>query len=169
MIYLRKLLYADVKRIASLLNNRNISMQLQDSVPYPYLESDAVNFLNLLDFDRAQKVFGVEYERDLVGLVGLILQRGDYRLSAEIGYWLGEEYWGKGIMTEAVGEVVRLGFDKLNLLRIYSSVKGNNIASQRVMEKVGFSLEGVLRSAIIKNGHIQDEYRYAILNEHFEL
>lgn len=107
----------------------------------------------------------VEYEGALAGVVGLVPQTDVYRISAEIGYWLGESFWGKGIMTEAVKRMVDYGFNHLNLVRIFTGVFDFNKGSQRVLEKAGFQLECIFRKALIKNGVVCDEYRFAVINE----
>ena len=167
MVGLRRLVPWDTSRIAELLNNRNIWDQLRDSIPFPYSESDAENYLSFIENDKSQVVYGVECSGVLVGIVGLILQTDIYRFSAELGYWLGEEYWGRGIMPQIVREIVQIGFKEYNLLRIFSGVLEHNKRSMRVLEKSGFMLEAILKKAVIKNGVIQDEYRYVLLNDGF--
>ncbi len=167
MIKLRELVESDSQRVAELINNKNVLEQLKDFIPYPYHESDAECFINLVAADSMQVHFGIEVDSVIVGVIGLVLQNDVYRLSAELGYWLGEEYWGNGIMSWSVKEMVKLGFNEHNLLRIYSTAMEYNNRSQRVLEKSGFVLEAVLKKAIIKNNIIQDEYIYSILNDNF--
>ena len=93
----------------------------------------------------------------------MVLQTDVYRLSAEIGYWIGEPYWGLGIATRAVELLTQYGFNQLGLVRIYSGVFDFNVPSRKVLEKAGFKLEGIFEKSIIKNGEIRDEYRYAKL------
>lgn len=164
-VCLRRLTGADTGRIAGLINNKRIWDNLRDFIPYPYSVSDAEDYLEMIAGDVSQVVYGVECEDELVGVAGLVLQQDVYRYSAEIGYWLGEEYWGRGIMTRAVGQITDIGFSEYNLLRIYAGVIESNTASMRVLEKAGFRFEGVLKKAMVKNGVIADEYRYALLNE----
>ena len=169
MVSLRRLVEEDAPNLAKLLNNINIVKQLRDFIPFPYSEEDARNFIGFVTSDSLQKVYAIEVEEVLVGVVGLVLQEDIYKLSAELGYWLGEAHWNKGIMTQAVKEILKRGFNEFKLLRIYSGVKQNNKGSQRVLEKAGFKLEGVFKKAIVKNGLVMDEYRYAILNSDFSL
>ncbi len=154
---------SDKVALASLCNNPKIHNNLRDIIPFPYLEKDAEYFINLCGNERVKTNFAIEFEGEFVGVIGFGLQTDVYRLSAEIGYWIGEPFWGKGIATRAVKLLVEYGFLHLGLVRIYSSVFDYNKASQRVMEKAGFLLEGIFRKAIFKNGKICDEYRYAIL------
>ncbi len=167
MVNLRKLVASDSLRIARLLNNKLIWDQLCDYIPYPYTPADGSDFIIKMRRDAEEKVFGIESDEQLVGIIGITLQKDIHRLSADVGYWLGEEYWGCGIMTSALGKMLGIAFNDLHLLRVFASVKELNTASQRVLEKSGFVLEGVFKNAIIKNDIIQDEYRYARLNPNF--
>jgi ribosomal-protein-alanine N-acetyltransferase len=103
----------------------------------------------------------------LVGVIGIYPQSDVYRGTAELGYWLGQPFWGKGIATAAVRRIVEFGFEELHLRRIFADVFASNPASRRVLEKAGFQLEGVRQLAIIKNEQIQDDYHYAIVNPRF--
>jgi RimJ/RimL family protein N-acetyltransferase len=105
--------------------------------------------------------FAIEYMGELAGCIGLVKQTDVYKLSAEIGYWIGEPYWGLGIATTAVELLTEYGFHQLGLVRIYSGVFDFNKASQRVLEKAGYQLEGIFEKSVIKNGKICNEYRYA--------
>ncbi len=164
-IHLRTLSQADASKMALMLNNKKIWDQLRDYIPFPYTENDAKEFIDFISGDETQHVFGIEHDVfGLCGVVGLIVQKGIYRYSAEIGYWLGEEYWGKGIMTEAVGLITKYGFSTLNLKRIYSGIFEYNIASMRALEKNGYSKEAIFKKAIIKNGKLMDEHRYGIVS-----
>jgi RimJ/RimL family protein N-acetyltransferase len=102
-----------------------------------------------------------------VGGIGLDLQADVHRHSAEIGYWLGAAHWGHGIATEAVRAVTAHGFSALDLCRIFAGVFAWNPASGRVLEKAGYTLEGRLRQAVIKDGQALDVVVYAILREDF--
>ncbi len=115
--------------------------------------------------ENPKQTFAIEYSGQLCGGVGLIIQEDVYRKSAEIGYWVGEPYWGKGIASEAVTQLTEYGFNELNLLRIYAGVFDFNVGSMKVLEKNGFVKEGVFKNAVIKNGRICDEHRYCKLRE----
>lgn len=162
-IRLRPFREDDAPVLARLFNNKKIWNNIRDYIPHPYLEQDAREFIGFCKKEDPQTTFGVEYDRELVGAVGLVPQTDVYRISAEIGYWLGEPFWGNGIMTEAVRQMVDYGFKHLNLIRIYSGVFDFNKGSQRVLEKAGFKRECVFEKALIKNGQICDEYRYALV------
>ena len=166
MIKLRRLESTDASRIASLANNKNVWDNLRDYIPYPYEEKDAEYFIGLTKQEDPAQTFGIiNSESELCGVIGLVLQKDVYKLSAEIGYWLGEAYWGKGISTKAVELITAYGFDQLNLERIYTGVFDFNKASMRVLEKNGYTQEGLFRKAVIKNGNRIDEYRYSKLKD----
>ncbi|RCW36633.1 GNAT family N-acetyltransferase [Marinilabilia salmonicolor] len=164
-IRLRPFREEDAPVLARLLNNKKIWNNIRDFVPHPYSEQDARDFIAICRKEDPLYTFVVEYEEQLAGVVGVVPQKDVYRISAEIGYWLGEPFWGKGIMTEAVKRMVDYGFNDLNLIRIFTGVFDFNKGSHRVLEKAGFKLECIFRKALIKNGVVCDEYRYAIINE----
>jgi RimJ/RimL family protein N-acetyltransferase len=164
-IRLRPFREEDAPVLARLLNNKKIWNNIRDFVPHPYSEQDARDFIAICRKEDPLYTFVVEYEGQLAGVVGVVPQKDVYRISAEIGYWLGEPFWGKGIMTEAVKRMVDYGFNDLNLIRIFTGVFDFNKGSHRVLEKAGFKLECIFRKALIKNGVVCDEYRYAIINE----
>lgn len=154
----------DIKKLTELCNNKKIWDNLRDFIPYPYTEKDAEEFIKLCSKEDPIITFAIDFSDKLVGCIGLIPQKDIYRLNAEIGYWIGEPYWGLGIATQAVRLTVDYGFNKLNLIRIYTGVFDYNIASQRVLEKAGFKKEGIFEKATVKNGQIHDENRYSIIN-----
>jgi [ribosomal protein S5]-alanine N-acetyltransferase len=163
-IDLRALKESDRKQIASLINNKKIWDNLRDYIPYPYSISDADHFIDLTIKQSPAITFGIlKDDTELCGVIGLVPQKDIYRIAAELGYWIGEKYWGKGIATEAVGIITQYGFDKLNLERIYAGVFDFNKPSKRVLEKNGFKQEGIFRRAVIKNDIIHDEYLFAKL------
>ena len=164
-IKLRRPDFSDVPILSRLLNNKKIWDNLTNRVPYPYNESDAKNFINLINNDELQHVFAIEHNRNFCGLVGLTVQKDVYEKSAELGYWIGEPFWGKGIATKAVKLITEIGFNKLKLIRIYAGVFEFNIASMKVLERNGFIKEGIFKKAIFKNERILDEHRYYKLNQ----
>lgn len=135
-------------------------------MPHPYHEKDAEVFVNqICAKENPQQTFAIEYKSALVGCIGLKKQSDVYRLSAELGFWIGERFWNKGIATEAIQLACYYAFEYLELIRVYAAVFDFNIASKKALEKAGFTLEAVLEKAVIKNGQICDEYRYARLKE----
>jgi len=164
-IKLRRLNLSDVSKLAKLANNKNIWNNLRDRMPYPYNENDAEFFIKLTEQENPKQTFGIEYNEKLCGVIGLIVQNDVYRKSAEIGYWIGEPYWGKGIATIAVELITNSGFNTLNLNRIYAGVFEYNITSMHVLEKNGFKKEGVFKKSVLKNEKFFDEHRYYKLND----
>ncbi len=162
-IKLRILRYADRVTLAKLANNIKIWNNLRDMLPHPYSFGDADKFIDMVKLQKPQVTFAIEFEHDFVGVIGIILQPDVYRKGAEIGYWIGEPFWSKGIATTALSLATKYGFEELNLERLYAGVFDFNKASKRVLEKCGYQLEGISRNAIFKNGKLIDEYRYAKL------
>lgn len=164
-IKIRPLEVSDKTELAKLANNKKIWNNLRDSIPFPYTESDAGFFINLTKKEEPKQTFGIEYEGKLSGIIGLVIQKNVYKKSAEIGYWIGEPFWGNGIATKAVELITKYGFDKLDLNRIYTGVFEYNIASMKVLEKNGYEKEGIFKNAILKNDKICDEHRFFKINE----
>ena len=164
-IHLRKPEKEDASQIARLMNNRNIWNNLRDFVPHPYQEKDALEFISNCQNEDPSVTFAIEYESQLCGVIGLILQKDVFRVSAELGFWIGEPYWGRGIATAAIKEMVNYGFKTFDLRRMYAGVFEGNIGSMRALEKAGFEKEAVLKNAIIKNNQILHLHQYAIVGK----
>jgi len=137
-VKLRSLMDEDIVDLARLANNRNVWNNLRDRMPHPYSEVDAKEFITITKNEQPRQNFSIEYEGKFCGVIGFLLQYDVYRGSAEIGYWLGEPFWRKGIATGAVRLITEYGFSELNLRRIYASVFAFNKASARVLEKNGY-------------------------------
>ena len=156
---------ADVLRYA---NNDKIARNLRDVFPFPYILTDAENFVNsCVEADESRQLFrAIEVDGRAVGSISLCLGSDVYRMTAELGYWLAEEYWGRGIMTEAVKRVCGEGAQRWeDMVRIYAEPFAHNTASRRVLEKAGFTLEGVLRRSVFNRNEVHDSCMYALLWE----
>lgn len=164
-VNLRPLTMADAPKMAELANNKNISINLRDGFPHPYTLEHAKSFVEMCMAQDPTTIFGIVYDGEYVGNVGLTKGTDVYRKSAELGYFLGEPYWNRGIMTQAVNLATQFAFERLNVVRVFSSIFEYNIASQRVLEKCGFTREAVLKKAVFKSGQLWDEIRYAKLRE----
>ncbi len=164
-ITIRPLQTSDKAILAQLANNKNIWDNLRDYIPFPYEEHDAGSFITRTKEENPKQTFGITYKGHLSGIVGLVVQEDVYQGSAEIGYWVGEPYWGNGIATKAVELITEYGFDQLALHRIYAGVFAYNTASIKVLEKNGFKKEGIFKNAIVKNDKRCDEHRFYKLNE----
>ena len=167
-IKLRRLTIEDKQVLAKLINNKKVCDNLRDYVPFPYTEDDAINFINFTKDENPQRNFAIEYEGNLCGMIGLIPLNDVYKRTAEIGYWIGEPFWGKGIATEAVRMITEYGFNELNVIRIHTGVFEYNPGSMRVLEKNGYKKDCVFEKAILKNGKIWDEHRYSKINEEYQ-
>lgn len=163
-IKLRPLEKADKTWIAVLLNNKKICDNLRDLIPFPYTEKDAIFFINAMKDGNPATVFGIEYNGECCGVISLIPQKDVYSKSAEIGYWLGEPFWNKGILTTAVRLITEYGFQQLSFVRLFAGVFEYNPASMKVLEKNGYKKEGVFEKSIFKNGQLWNEHRYAKVN-----
>lgn len=155
-----KLTPSDV--IQQLANSYAIAKNLRDVFPHPYTIEDAVSFLELASNGSLGYILGIYDNNTFVGCCSLIPQHDVYRINAEIGYWIGESYWGKGYATEAVKLLIDSAFDELDLLRVYAYVFEYNTGSMRVLEKVGFEKEAIIKYSIIKEGKVFDEHLYSI-------
>lgn len=144
-------------------NNPNVSRFLLNRFPSPYTMEAAIHWVdNLVDQDPLVN-FAITIDDQVIGGIGLELREDVYHKTALIGYWLSEELWGKGITTEAVKMITQYAFNCLDIIRIQAGVLDKNRASMRVLEKAGYTKEGMLRKAAIKRGEIMDEHIYAIL------
>lgn len=164
-IEMKPLSVADGSRIALLADNKKIRDNLRTNFPDPYTPEEAEKFIRQRLQDEKNKVFGIHFRGEFSGVIGLHLQEGVYRYSAELGYWLGEPYWGKNIATRSVRLIVEYGFKELDLNRIFAGVYEFNPASMRVLEKCGFVPEGISRKAIYRNNRFWDEHRFALLHD----
>ena len=165
-ITLRRLADTDADSMALLANNKKIWDCVRDLFPHPYTPDDAVDFIKRTQTESPHLTFAIINQADeLCGVIGLVPNEDVYRIGSEIGYWIGEPYWGQGIASEAVARMIRYGFDELELERIYAGVFDFNKASMRVLERNGFTREGIRRRAVIKNGQVRDEHHYAIVRD----
>ena len=144
-------------------NNWNVWINLRDAFPHPYTLADAHVFLAHAIERRPETFFAIEVGGGAAGGIGFVLQSDVERMSAEIGYWLGESYWGRGIATEALVALTRHAVDTHGLTRIYALPFAWNAASCRVLEKAGYVLEARLRRSAIKDGRIVDQLQYAFV------
>lgn len=146
-------------------NNRKVWINLRDSFPFPYTPADAKGWIRLASTDAINQVFAIDVDGFAVGAIGLKPGEDVHRVGAEIGYWLGEEFWNRGIATEAINAVVDYGFKTLDLVRVHAEVFEWNTASMRVLEKAGFVREGVLAKSAIKDRKVIDQVLYARVRE----
>jgi RimJ/RimL family protein N-acetyltransferase len=142
-------------------NNYKIWRNVRDRFPHPYTMDDALAWIEFASSEKPVANFAIVVEGAAAGGVGLMMQTDIYRRSAEIGYWLGEDFWGRGIVSEAVGALTEWAFASFDLSRIYAGVLEWNPASMRVLEKAGYQFEARLRKAVTKEGVTMDDFIYA--------
>ena len=164
-VRLRRLGPLDAPRMAELANNEKISRNLTDGFPHPYMLADAESFLERFSEQEPLTFFAIEYKGEYAGNISLMPGQDIHRKSAEIGYFLGEPFWNKGIATVAVGLITEYGFRELGFSRIHTGIFEYNQASMRVLEKCGFVKEGIFRKSVFKMNRLWDEVRYAKINE----
>jgi [ribosomal protein S5]-alanine N-acetyltransferase len=143
-------------------NNRKVWMNLRDRFPHPYTETDAKNWLESVIGRFPETNFAICVCDEAVGGIGFILQQDVAYRSAEIGYWLGEDYWGRGLATESVGAITEYAFAHHDVCRLYAHVFEWNVASARVLEKAGYAFEGRLKKSVTKAGRTIDQLLYAV-------
>jgi [ribosomal protein S5]-alanine N-acetyltransferase len=160
---LRPFVSADAASVAAVANDPRIWLQLRDLFPHPYRVADAEAYIDRVASIDPPLALAIVVDARAVGGVGLEPMSDINRRSAEIGYWLGAAYWGRGIATEAVTLVTDWGLDAHGLLRIFAQPFASNIASRRVLEKAGYLLEGTLRCSAVKDGAVRDQCMYARL------
>lgn len=160
-IKLRPWQLADLDNLVKYANNAAIARFMTDQFPHPYTPEHGKIFIEFATSNPTAKIFAIEVNGEVVGGIGIHPQTDIYRKNAEMGYWLGEPFWGKGIITQAIGQIVDFAFNNLNIDRVFARPFGSNKASQRVLEKAGFSLEARFSKTFFKNGNYEDELIYA--------
>lgn len=155
----------DLASLVSQANNRNIWLNLRDRFPNPYTRRDGRAFLHAVQAQRLETSFAIAVEGAAIGSIGFVPLSDVERVSAEIGYWIGEPFWGRGIATEALVAVTRYAIETHGLTRIFALPFAWNEASCRVLEKAGYVLEARLRRSAIKDGRIVDQMQYAFIAE----
>jgi [ribosomal protein S5]-alanine N-acetyltransferase len=156
----------DAPELAVIADNKKIADNVRDGFASPYTIKDAYEWLNLiLPENNPARLFAIIYEKRIVGSIGLVTKTNIYRKNIEIGFFLVEELWGKGIITRAIKCVTSYAFREFDIVRVYAEVFSDNIGSRRALEKAGFILEATLKNNIIKNEIIKDSCIYSVLKE----
>lgn len=154
---------ADTEPLARYADNHKIWLNLRDAFPHPYTRHDAREFIKAVRNRTPETTFAIAVGEGVIGSVGFVLRHDVERVSAEIGYWLAEPFWGRGIATEALMAVTDYAIVTHALTRIYALPFAGNAASCRVLEKAGYTLEARLRRSAIKNGVVTDQFQYAFI------
>ena len=153
----------DEASLARHANNRNVSRNLRDRFPFPYTAAAAAEWISRVGTQEPVTAFAIVVDGAAVGGVGIELGADVFRRSAEVGYWLGEPFWGRGIATEVLRAVTEYAFAQFDICRLEAGVFDWNPASARVLEKVGYTLEGRARSAVLKDGRLGDRLLYGLV------
>ena len=154
----------DVEAIVKHANNINVAKQLRDRFPHPYTRRHAIDFLQHAVGSEPLTNFAIDRAGEAIGGVGVVPGTDIECYSAEIGYWLSETMWGRGITTEAVALVSEYIFSERNMLRLFAVPFADNQASRRVLEKAGYACEGIMRASSVKAGERRDQALYARIN-----
>lgn len=159
----------DKTALAKILNNPKVLNNLRDGLPYPYTEKDAEFFIRgMLTADKNSTYsFAITADDELVGCITVFRQKNIHSRTAEMGYYLGEPYWGNGYMTEAIRQISRYIFENTDIIRIFAEPYSHNSASCRALEKAGFSYEGTLRCNAVKCGRVVDMKMYSLINDRY--
>ena len=156
---------SDRSSLVRYADNRRIWINLRDAFPHPYTIHDAREFIRAIRSRSPETTFAITVGDEAVGSIGFVLHRDVERVSAEIGYWLAEPFWGRGITAEALAAVTTLAIQQHGLTRIYAVPFAWNAASCRVLEKAGYVLEARLRNSAVKDGKLTDQLQYAFIAE----
>ena len=159
---LRPFSMSDLDDLVKHADNFNIAKNLTDKFPHPYSAENGLAFIEMTQSMRPVSVFAIAVDGKVAGGIGLHPQGDIQRLNAELGYWVAEPFWGHGIATRAIAQIVDFGFKNLEINRIFARPFGSNLASQRVLEKAGFKFEARFEKTLIKNGAFEDELFYAV-------
>jgi RimJ/RimL family protein N-acetyltransferase len=155
---------SDAPSLAKHANNRKVASQLRDRFPHPYTLADARQFIEAVSGARPTTLFAMVVDSEAVGGIGFSPGADVERFSAEVGYWLAEPYWGRGITVDAIRLMSTYAFETCNMLRLFALPFADNARSIRVLEKSGYTREALLRSSSVKYGEIRDQALYALIN-----
>lgn len=153
---------SDLDSLVRHANNSNIAKNMMDRFPHPYTAENGKLFIESASSSDPVSIFAIEIDGEAVGGIGIHPQQDVFRKSAELGYWLAEPFWGKGIISLAIPQMLDLAFKTFDITRVFARPYGTNKGSQRVLEKTGFTLEARLEKTIFKNGEYLDELIYAV-------
>ena len=157
----------DVESLTKYANNRNVWLGLKDCFPHPYRRKDAQKWIDWVKNQEPETHFAIVSETEVIGGIGIKLGSDVYYLSGEIGYWIGEPFWGRGIATRAMKVFSEFAFYEYDLLRLHACIFSDNLASRNVLEKAGFTCEGKLEKAVVKDGIVLDKFIYTRINEDY--
>lgn len=158
----------DASSLVQHANNPRVARNLRDGFPYPYAMDDARRWLEMVGENRTDLILAIEIDGMAAGGIGIHAGKDVYRYNGEIGYWLSEVHWGRGIMSDAVAALVDHAFLQTRWLRIFATIFQHNISSMRVLEKCGFTLEAIHKLTVMKEGELLDEHLFALRKEQWK-
>lgn len=161
----RSFLYGDASALSRHGNNLNIARNLRDSFPHPYTIEHARAWIQHVKENESANRFVIACGPEAIGEIGFVAQLDVHRHSAEIGYWISEQHWGKGVMSKALGCVSDYAFERQNIVRLFADVVEYNQGSSRVLDKCGYQLEGVLRKHIFKGEEFFDQLLFSKIRQ----
>ncbi len=156
---------SDINSLTKYLNNKKIWDNCRDSLPFPYTLTDAEQFIQLISTQKQQNHYCIDIANEAVGNISFERGKDVERFNAEVGYWLAEPYWNQGIMCEALGCVINKYLTSTDVIRLFANVYESNVASMRVLEKVGFRKAGIHKNACFKNGHFTNVHYFELLKD----
>ena len=167
---IRKWLLSDAEDLTVAISNKKVQDNLRDGIPYPYTVQDGINFISaMLSADENDTfAFAITINDKVVGSIGVFRKDNVHFRTAEMGYYIAEEFWGKGLGASAVRQICEYIFENTDIIRIFAEPFAYNIASCRVLEKSGFQYEGTLRSNAVKNGQVLDMKMYSLIKSDIE-
>lgn len=152
----------DLESLVKYANNFNIAKNMTDGFPHPYTKENGKAFIEFATRDNPIHIFAIDVNSEAVGGIGIHPQQDIYKKNVELGYWLAEPFWGKGIVSKAVLQMLDFAFKTYDIERVFARPYGTNTGSQKVLEKCGFKLEARFEKTLFKNGEYLDELVYAV-------
>lgn len=153
------------KNIAKYANNPKIANNLRNTFPSPYAENDAINYINHALDENNHFSKAIVVNNEAIGSIAINIQDDVYIKSAELGYWIGEDFWNKGIISKAITEFSKEVFNNFDIIRIFAEPFSYNLYSTKALENANYKLEGIKRKSIFKNGNYYDSYLYSLIKE----
>jgi len=158
----------DASSLVKHASNPKVARNLRDDFPYPYTLPDARKWLDMVAENQSDLILALEIKGEAAGGIGIFIGKDVYRYNGEIGYWLSERYWGRGIMTDAVATLVDHAFTHTKCLRLFAAIFESNTPSMRILEKCGFHHEATHKQTVMKEGKLLDEHLFALLKKQWK-
>lgn len=163
-ITLRNLKVEDAESLVKYANNKKIFDNMRDAFPHPYTLINAANYIKISnEISDSKLIYGIEYNGEIIGCIGGFVDEDIYIKTCELGYWIGEPFWGKGITSEAIQLMTEKLFKRFDIVRLYAEPYETNIGSRKALEKAGFKLESIKEKSVFKNGEILNSCIYVMI------